>query len=87
MNFLPILKAMGFMVHNMFGKDFMASEMKNTTLPHVPKVYNVLYSLPCYIELPAEQLIIEILDCCKSKGNAQSEEAESELQEFKICEL
>lgn len=54
MNFLPILKAMGFMAHNTFGKDFMASEVKNLTLPHVPKVYNGLYSLPCYTELLAQ---------------------------------
>lgn len=61
--------------------------MKNSTLPHVPKVYNGLYALSYHTEPPAEQLILEILDCCKSKGNAQSEVAESELQEFKICEL
>lgn len=83
MSFLPVLKAMGFMVHN----TFMASDVKNSTSPHVPEVYNGLYSLPCYTGLPAGQLRVEILDCFYSKGNALSGVAESELQEFKICEL
>lgn len=63
MSFLPVFKAMGFMVHTTFGKDFMASDVKSSPLPHVPEVYNGLYSLPCNTELPAEQLIAEILDC------------------------
>lgn len=78
---------MGFMVHKIFGKDFMASDVKNSTLPHLPEVYNGLYSLPCSPELPAEQLTVEILDFFSSKGDAQSEVAESELQEFRICKL